>query len=164
MKKVILFGFAMLMAGSVFCQAPMDNNQQKQVKEIHKNVTKEHKAILNNPTLTVDEKKARLSATKDERDEKLAAVLTSEQVSALKEKDPIDWNKALSAIEKQEKSRLKTERDQKLKEVDKEIRVLDGQQDDIKRQMQALKRSQKDLDEQYKAAKAKKKEINAQYK
>ena len=164
MKKFVLFGMIMLMAGNVFCQTPMDKSQKKQVSEIHKKVTKEHDAILKNPTLTADEKKARIDATKTARDAQLAVVLSTDQKNALLAKDPIKWTKMYSAIEKQEKSKMKAERDQKLKEVDKQIRELDSQQAEIKRQTQELKRKQKDLDVLYKAARAKKKEINAQYK
>ena len=164
MKRIILVVFAMFLAGSVFCQTPLDKTQQKKVKEIHKNVSKEHDAILKNLALTADEKKARVDATKNARDAQLAAIMTSEQAVALKSKDPIDWKKAYLQIEKQEKSRLKDERDQKLREVDKLIRDVDSQKDEIKKQQNELKRKQKDLDDQLKELKTKKKGINAQYK
>jgi len=164
MKRIILVVFAMFLAGSVFCQVPLDKSQEKRIKEIHKNVSKEHDAILKNLALTVDEKKARVDATKNARDAQLAAIMTSEQIAAVKSKDPIDWNKAYQKIEKQEKSRLKDERDQKLREVDKNIREIDSQQEELKRQQNELKRKQKDLDDQRKVLKTQKKGINIQYK
>ena len=164
MKKFFLLGIIMLITGNVFCQTPMDKDQQKKVKEIHKEITKEHNAILKNSALSADEKKARVDATRGKRDSQLASVLSLEQKNTLLTKDPINWKKVYSSIEKQEKSRLKAERDQKLKEVDRQVRELDIQQAEIKKQMQDLKRRQKDLDDLYKQAKAKKKEINAEYK
>ena len=164
MKKIVLAVFAMFLAGSVFCQAPLDKDQEKKVKNIHKNVSKEHEAILNNTLLTVDEKKARVDATKNARDAQLASIMTSEQAVALKSKDTIDWNKVHSRIEKMEKARLKGERDQKLKEVDQKIRDIDSQQDEIKKQQNELKRRQKDLDDQRKLLKTQRKGISDQYK
>jgi len=164
MKKIILSVLVMFLAGHVFCQAPLDKSQQKRVKEIHKSVTKDNDAILKNSAISADEKKDRVDAIKNSRDARLAAILTSEQIAAVKAKDPIDWNKVYNKINKAENSRLKAERDQKLKEVDKQMKDLDSQQDDIKRQMNELKRRQKDLTNQQKALKAKKKEINARYK
>jgi len=164
MKKFFLLGIIMLIAGNVFCQTPLDKNQQKKVKEIHKEITKEHNAILKNSALTADEKKARIDATRGKRDSQLAAVLSVEQKNTLLTKDPINWKNVYGEVEKQEKSRLKAEKDQKLKEVDKQVKDLDSQQAEIKKQMQDLKKRQKDLDDQYKQAKAKKKDINAQYK
>ena len=164
MKKFVLFGIMMFIAGNVFCQTPLDKDQKKKVDEIHKNITKEHAAILKNVALTADQKKARIAATRGERDSQLAAVLTPEQKDALLKKDPINWDKAYSAIDKQEASKLKAEKDQKLKEVDRQVKDLDSQKADIKRQSADLKKKQKDLDNQYKEAKAKKKEIEAQYK
>jgi len=164
MKKIVFIGIFVFLAGNVFCQAPLDKDQQKKVKEIHKNISKEHDGILKNQTLTVDEKKSRVDATKGARDAQLADVLTSEQIDALKAKDPIDWNKMYLAIEKQEKSRLKSEMDQRLKEVDKEVKDLKNQQDDVKRQMSDLKKKEKDLGAQQKELSAKKKSIKAEYK
>ena len=164
MKKIILAVFVMLLTIPVYCQTPLDKDQQKKVKKIHKDISKEHDNILKNTTLTVDEKKARVDATKNARDAQLATIMTSEQASALKSKDPIDWNKAYLRIEKQEKSRLKDERDQKLREVDKQIRDVESQQDDIKKQMNELKRKQKDLGDQNKVLRTQKKGIKAQYK
>ncbi len=166
MKKIIFIGILAFMAGNVFCQtaAPMDKDQQKKVKNIHKQVEKQHEDVLKNQTMTADEKKARVQATKNERDAQLDEVLTPEQASAVKAKDPINWDKTHGKIDKQEKSRLKAEKDQKLKDVDKQSRELESQQDDVKKQMNDLKRKQKDLDEQQKALKKKKKDINAQYK
>ena len=166
MKKIIFIGIFMFLAGNIFCQTitPMDKNQQKTVKQIHKDVQKQHNDILKQPTMSADEKKDRVEASKSQRDAKLSEFLTYDQVVAVKLKDPIDWAGAHKKIEKQEKSRLKAERDVKLKEVDKEVRVLDGQQDALKKQMNDLKREQKNLDEQQKALKQRKKEINAQYK
>ena len=164
MKRIVLFGFALLVAGNVLAQTPMDKEQQKKVKDIHKRVAKEHDIILKNLALTVDEKKARVAATQNDRDAQLAALLNSEQITAVKAKDPIAWSKVYSRIEKQEKSRLKDERDQKLKEVDRQIKELDSQQSDVKRQMDELKRKQKELDAQHRALKAQHKEIVAQYK
>ena len=164
MKKIILVVCAMFMAVSVFCQTPLDKDQQKKVKEVNKSVSKEHDAILKNSTLTVDEKKARVEATKNSRDAQLEVIMTPEQVAALKSKDPVDWNKAILRIEKQEKARLKDERDQKLREVDQKIREIDSQQDEIKRQQNELKRKQKDLNDQNKSLKTQKKGIIAQYK
>ena len=164
MKKIIFIGFFVFLTGNVFCQATMDKVQQQKVKEIHKNVSKEHDDILKNLTLTVDEKKSRVDATKNARDAELAAVLTSEQVNAVKAKDPIDWNKMYLKIEKQEKSRMKDEMDQRLKEVDKEAKEVKNQQDDIKKQMNDLKKKQKDLGDQQKALKERTKMIKAEYK
>ena len=164
MKKIILSVFVMFLAGHVFCQSPMDKDQQKKVKEIHKKVTKENDVIMKNSAIAVNEKKALVDANKNARDAQLAVVLNSEQVAAVKSKDPIAWDKVYNKIDNMEKSRLKAERDQKLKEVDRQIRELDGQQDDLKRQMNELKRRQKDLDDQRKALKTQKKGINAQYK
>ena len=165
MKKSIFIGIFVFLAGNIFCQTtPMDKNQQKAVKQIHKEVQQQHNDVVKHPTMTVDEKKARVEATKNERDAKLSGLLTSEQVEAVKVKDPIDWNGTVKKIDKQEKSRLKAERDLNLKEVDKEVRDIEGQQDDIKKQMNDLKRKQKDLDDQQKVLKQKRKDINAQYK
>ena len=152
------------MAGNLFCQAPMDKEQQKKVKEIHRNITNDHKALLKNQALSVDEKKARVSASRTSRDAQLAVVLTSEQIDAVKAKDPIKWDKVVSDIDKQERSRLKGERDQKLQEVDRHLRDLKSQQDDVKFQMNELKRRQKDLAGQQKTLKTEQKQIKAQYK
>jgi len=164
MKKIIIVVFAMFLAGSAFCQTPLDKNQQKKVKAIHKNVKKEHDAVLKDAALTVDGKKARFDATKIARDAQLAVLLTSEQIAVVKSKDPIDWNKAYQKIEKQEKSRLKDERDHKLREIDKQIRDIESQKDELKNQQNELKRRQKDINDQLKALKTKKKGIKAQYK
>ena len=164
MKKIILVVAAIFWAGSVFCQAPLDKDQQKKVKEVNKSVSKEHDAILKNSTMSVDEKKARVEATKNSRDAQLAVIMTPEQVVALKSKDPVDWDKAILKIEKQEKARLKDERDQKLREVDQKIRDVNSQQDEVKRQQNELKRKQKDLNDQQKSLKTQKKGINAEYK
>ena len=165
MKKSIFIGIFVFLAGNIFCQTtPMDKNQQKAVKQIHKEIQQQHNDVIKHTTMSVDEKKARVEATKSERDAKLSGLLTSEQAAAVKAKDPIDWNGTVKKIDKQEKSRLKAERDLKLKEVDKDARVLDGQQDEIKKQMNDLKRKQKDLDDRQKELKQKRKEINAQYK
>ena len=166
MKKIIFIGIFMFLAGNIFCQttAPMDKNQQKQVKQIHKQIQKQHNDVVKHQTMTVDEKKASVEASKNERDAKLAEILTPEQMATVKLKDPVDWAGAHKKIDKQEKSRLKVERDQKLKEVEKEVRVLEGQEDEIKKQMNDLKRKQKDISDQQKTLKQRKKEINAQYK
>jgi len=165
MKKIIFIGVFMFLAGNIFCQTtPMDKDQQKKVKQIHKEIQKQHGDVLKHPTMTVDEKKARVEATKSERDAKLAELLTPEQAEAVKTKDPVDWAGTHKKIDKQEKSRLKAERDLKLKEVDKEARELESQQDDIKKQMNDLKRKQKDLSDQQKVIKQNRKDINAQYK
>ena len=165
MKKVIFIGIFMFLAGNIFCQTvPVDKNQQKQVKQIHKEIQKQHSDVIKHPTMTVDEKKARVEATKRERDARLSGILSSEQVEAVKLKDPVDWNGTHKKIDKQETSRLKAERDVKLREVDKEIRDIDGLLDDIKVQMNDLKRKQKDLSDQKKVLKQKRKGINAQYK
>ena len=82
----------------------------------------------------------------------------------MKLKDPVDWDGTMKKIDKQEKSRLKAERDQKLSEVEKEVRDLKGEQEDIKKQMNDLKRKQKDIGDQQKVLKQRKKDINAQYK
>ncbi len=164
MKKLFIIGLLLFMAGNVFCQTAIDKDQQKKVKEIHKQVQKQHDEVVKHPSMSVDEKKNRVYATKNERDSKLADVLSPEQMEAVKAKDPIDWDGTIKKIDKQEKSRLKAERDQKLKDVDKQNRDLESQQDDIKKQMNDLKRKQKDLDEQQKALKQQKKDINAQYK
>jgi chromosome segregation ATPase len=163
MKKIIFIGLFVFLTANVFCQAP-DKAQQKKVNDIHKSISKEHGDILKNQVLTVDEKKSRVDDTKSARDAQLADVLTSEQIDALKAKDPISWNKVYLQIEKQEKSRLKSEMDQRLKEVDKDVKDLKGQQDDIKKQMSDLKKKEKDLSEQQKALNAKKKAIRAEYK
>jgi len=164
MKKIIFIGLFVFLTGNVFCQATLDKDQQRQVKEIHKNVSKEHDEILKNLTMTVDEKKYRVDNTKSARDAQLAEILNSEQINALKVKDPIDWNKIYLKIEKQEKSRMKAEMDQRLKEVDKEVKEVKTQQDDIKKQMNDLKKKQKDLGDQQKVLNEKKKKIKAEYK
>ncbi len=166
MKKIVFIGLLVFMAGNIFCQtaAPLNKDQQKKVKNIHKQMEKSHNDVVKHPTMTAEEKKSRVHATKSERDAQLAAVLSPEQVEAVKAKDPINWDGTINKIDKQEKSRLKAERDQKLKEVDKQNSDLEGQQDDIKKQMSDLKRKQKDLDDQQKSLKQRKKEITAQYK
>jgi len=164
MKKIIFISLFVFLTGNVFCQATLDKAQQTKVKEIHKNVSKEHNDILKNLTMTVDEKKSRVDGTKSTRDAQLADLLNSEQINAVKAKDPIDWNKMYLKIEKQEKSRMKAEMDQRLKEVDREAREIKDQQDDAKRQMNDLKRKQKDLGDQQKELKNKKKNIKAEYK
>lgn len=164
MKKIIFIGILTFLAGNVFCQATMDKDQQKKVKDIHKEVVKKHADILKDPNITADEKKRRVDVTKSERDAKLSALLNSDQVNAVKAKDPISWDKMYLKIEKQEKAKLKAERDQRLREVDSQIRDVNSQNDDVKRQMNDLKRKQKDLNDQQKILKAKKKAINAEYK
>ena len=164
MKKIILSILVMFLAGYVFCQTPMNKDQEKKVKEIHKSVTKDNDVILKNSALSADEKKARVDANKSARDARLAVVLNSEQIAAVKVKDPIDWNKVYNKIDKAEKSRLKAERDQKVKEVDKQMKELDNQQGELKKQMNELKKKQKDLSDQQKILKSEKKAINAQYK
>ena len=164
MKRIIFIGFLISLAGIAFCQTPLDKTLQKKVSDINKQIEKQHNDILKNPTWTVDEKKARVEATRVDRDAQLAKVLTPEQVAAVTAKDPINWSKTISKIDAQEQSRLKGERDQKLKEVDQQLRALGGQQDDITKQMKDLKRKQKDLSDQQSALKKKKKEINAFYK
>jgi chromosome segregation ATPase len=134
------------------------------VKEITKQVQKQHDDIVKNSIITVEEKKSRVEASKSERDAKLAEFLTPGQVDAVKAKDPVDWKKINDKIDSREKSRLKSERDQKLKDVDRQMKDLESRQDDIKKQMNDLKRKQKDLDEQQKALKRQKKNINAEYK
>ena len=142
----------------------MDKSQQKMVKQIHKETQQRHNDVLRNPTMTANEKKAHIEASKSERDAKLSGLLTSEQVATVKAKDPINWNGTVDKIDKQEKSRLSAERDMRLMEVDKELRGIEGQQDEIKKQLSDLKRKQKDLDDQQKALKLNRKSINAQYK
>jgi len=164
MKRFIFIGFLISLSGIVLCQTPLDKTQQKKVSEINKQVQKQHNDILKNSALAVDEKKSRVEATKSERDAELAKVLTPDQVNAVKAKDPINWTKVMDQIDKQERSRLKGERDQKLKEVDQQIRTVNGQQDDVKKQIKDLQRKQKDLNDQQSALKKKKKEINAYYK
>lgn len=163
MKKVLFISIFVFLAGNVFCQA-LDKDQQKKVKEVHKNVSKELDGILKNQVLTVDEKKARVDASKSSRDAQLAVIISSEQIDAVKQKDPVDWNKTILKIEKQEKSRLKDEMNQKLKEVDGEIKDLNTQQDDLKKQMSDLQKKQKSIGEQQKSLKAKKKAIKSEYK
>ena len=165
MKKSIFIGIFMFMAGNIFSQiAPMDKSQQKRVKQIHKEIQQRHNNLIKHPTMTVDEKKASVEATKSERDARLSGILSPEQVVAVKQKDPVDWDGAVRKINSQEKSRLKVERDQKLRDVDKEIRDVEGQQDDLKLQINDLKRKQKDLDDLQKILKQKRKDINTQYK
>jgi len=164
MKKIVFIGLFVFLAGNVFCQTTLDKVQQKKVNDIHKSVSKQHSDILKNQILSVDEKKSRVDATKSARDAQLEEVLTSEQIEALKAKDPINWNKLYLQIEKQEKSRLKAEMDQKLKDVDKEVKDVKSQQDDIKRQMNDLNKKNKDLSAQLKELNAKKKAIKAEYK
>ncbi len=167
MKK-FFFVVLMFVAGNVFCQTSqstaLDKEQEKKVKSIHKQVQKQHDEVINHPTMSAEEKKSRIYATKDERDAQLADVMTPEQAAAVKAKDPVNWDKAISKVDKQESTKRKAERDQKLKEVDKQAKDLDSQQGDVKKQMDDLKRKQKDLDEQQKALKQQKKDINAQYK
>ncbi len=167
MKRFILIGLSLLMAGNVFCQAPdgtLDKTQQKKVKEINKQTQKQHDDILKHPTMSAEEKRTRIQASKDERDEKLANVLTPEQVSTVKSKDPVDFDGAVKKVDKQEKAQLKAEKDQKLKDISQQEKALDKQNDDFKRQMEDLKRKQADLKDQQKALKEKRKEINTQYK
>lgn len=154
----------MFLAANAFCQTPMDKDQQKEVKAIHKQVLKDNNDILKNQNLTADEKKYRIEASRNARDAKLDRALTSEQVSAVKAKDPINWDKTFNQIDKQEKSRLTAERDQRIREVDRELRDLSGHQDEIKKQMNDLKRRQKDFSDQEKILKNKKKSIKAEYK
>ena len=164
MKKIIFIGTLMFLAANSFCQTPMDKDLDKQVKAIHKQVLKDNNDVLKNQSLTAGEKKNRIEASRSARDAKLAGVLTSEQVNAVKAKDPINWDKTLNQIDRQEKSRLTAERDQRIREVDRELRDISGQQDDIKKQMNDLKRQQKDFSEQEKVLKNKKKSIKAEYK
>jgi len=161
MKRFISILVLVSLTGIVFSQTPLDKNQQKRVSEITKQIQKQHNDILKSTALAVDEKKSRVEATRSERDAELAKVLSPEQVNTVKAKDPINWSKVMDQIDKQEKSRLKGERDQKLKEVDQQLRVLSGQQDDVTKQMKDLKRKQKDISDQQSALKKKKKEINA---
>ena len=112
MKKIFLAVFVMLLANNAFCQTPLDKEQQKKVKKIHQQVSKEHGAILKNQSLTVNEKRDRVDASKTARDAHLAVFMTQEQVVGVMSKDPIDWNKVYVRIEKQELSRLKNERKQ----------------------------------------------------
>ena len=163
MKRIIFIGFLLSLSGIALCQAPLDKAQKKRVAEINKQVQKQHNDILKS-TISVDEKKSRVEETRRERDAELAKVLSFEQVTAVTAKDPVDWSKMISKIDKQEKARLKSERDQKLKEVDQQLRDVGSQQDDVSKQMKDLKRKQKDLSEQQKALKKQKKEINAFYK
>ena len=164
MKKIVFIGLFVFLTGNVFCQATLDKAQQKKVNEIHKSVSKEHSDILKSQILSVEEKKSRVDATKSARDAQLDDLLTSEQIDAVKAKDPINWNKVYLQIEKQEKSRLKDEMDQKLKDVDKEVKDVKSQQDDIKKQMSDLNKKNKDLGAQLKELNAKKKAIKAEYK
>ena len=164
MKRIIFIGLFVFLTGNVFCQATLDKDQQKKVKEIHKKISKEHDDILKNQTLSVNDKKSRVDATKNSRDAQLEVVLSSEQVNTVKAKDPIDWSKTYLKIEKQEKSRMKAEMDLKIKEVDKESKDVKVQQDDIKKQMKDLKGKEKELGDQQKALKEKKKAIKAEYK
>ena len=164
MKKIVFIGLFVFLTGNVFCQATLDKAQQKKVNEIHKSVSKEHSDILKSQILSVEEKKSRVDATKSARDAQLDDLLTSEQIDAVKAKDPINWNKVYLQIEKQEKSRLKSEMDQKLKDVDKEVKDVKSQQDDIKKQMSDLNKKNKELDAQLKELNAKKKAIKAEYK
>ena len=164
MKRIIFIGFLISLAGIAFCQAPLDKAQKKKVSEINKQVQKQHNDILKNTVWTVEEKKSRVETTRHERDAELAKVLSSDQVTALTAKDPVKWDKTISQIDKQERSRLKGERDQKIREVDQQLRVVNGQQDDVKKQIKDLQRKQKDLNDQQSTLKKKKKEINAYYK
>lgn len=164
MKKFISILAFISLAGVVFCQTPLDKNLQKKVADINKQIQKQHNDILKNTVLTVDEKKSRVEASKTQRNAELEKVLTPEQVTAVTAKDPINWSKVNDQIDKQEKSRLKGEKDQKLKEVDQQLRALGSQQDDVKKQIKDLQRKQKDLNDQQSALKKKKKEINAYYK
>ena len=164
MKRIIFIGLFAFLTAHVFCQAPLSKDQQQRVKEIHKNISKEHDDILKNQTLTVDEKKSYVDDTKRARDAQLADVLTPEQINVVKAKDPIDWNKVYLKIEKQEKSRLNDEMEEKLKEVDKHLKELESHQDDLKKQMAELKKKEKDLGEQEKALKVQKKAIKDEYK
>jgi len=164
MKKIVFIGLFAFLTANVFGQVTLDKDQQKKVKEIHKNVSNQHNDILKNQGLTVDEKKSRVDDSKGARDALLADVLTSEQIDAVKAKDPIDWNKMYLKIEKQEKSRMKAEMDLKIKEVDNEAKVIKSQQDELKKQMNDLKSRQKELGDQQKALNARKKAIKAEYK
>ena len=164
MKRIIFIGFFVSLAGIAFCQAPLDKVQKKKVSEINKQVQKQHNDILKSTVWPVDEKKSRVEASRRERDAELGRVLTPDQVNAITAKDPVKWEKTISQIDKQERSRLKGERDQKIREVDQQLRSVNGQQDDIKKQIKDLQRKQKDLGDQQKVLKKQKKEINAYYK
>ena len=164
MKKIIFIGFFVFLAGHAFCQEPLSKDQQKRVKAIHKEVLQEHNSIVKNQNISAQEKKSRIESTRSQRDTKLAAMLSSEQVNAVKAKDPIKWDKTHNQIDKIERAQMNAERDLKLREIDRQSRELSSEQDNIKKSLNDLKRKQKDLADQQKALKQKKKEINAQYK
>ncbi len=168
MIKKILFIGLLFIAGSAFSQhiknVPLNSEQEKKVKTLHKDVNSQLKAVIENNKMTADEKKNKVYEIKAQRNEQLHKELLPEQIGTILEKDPIKWDNALKQIDKTETAKLKAERDGKLKELDKQITDLEKQNDGLQKQIDDLKQKQKELGNQVNGIKQQKKEVNAQYK
>lgn len=161
MKKFLFIGL-LFVAGNVFCQT-LSKEQEKQVKNIHKQVQKEIDDVIDSPDLSAEDKKNRISAAKDKRDAQLANVVSAEQAFSVKAKDPVKWDKAISKVDKQESAKLKTEMNEKLDVLDDQAKELDGRESEIKDQIRILKKEQDEVNAQQKALKNKRKGVKAQY-
>jgi hypothetical protein len=161
MKTLLLIGLLCL-AGIASGQT-LTKEQEKQVKTINKQVEQEIDDVVNNPSLTSDEKKHRIYAAKDRRDARLEETLTTDQAAAAKLKDPVKWSKAVDKIDKMEGAKLKGEMHDKLKVIDEQEKELDTKDDDIEMRIKILKKEQEEINLQRKALRQQRKVIKTQY-
>ena len=164
MRKVFLAGMLLLLSASVFCQEPLTKDQEKRVKAVQSETTKRLNAIVANEKMSPGEKKANMQLLRNERDAKLADFMTSAQVSQILAKDSVKWDAAIKKIDKNEATRLKNERQDKLNEISLQQKELDKRQAELDKQMKELKIKQEDIKKQRKVLKDKEKATKSQYK
>lgn len=167
MKKFMFISLVFL-TSSVFGQhiknVPLNSEQEKKVKALHKDVKDQLASVISNSKMGADEKKAKVQEIKNFRNEQLHRELLPEQIGTILEKDPIKWQDAIKQIDKSESTKLKAERDAKLGDLDKQIKDISNQEGSLQKQINDLKGKQNDLKNQRKKIEGQKKEVNKQYK
>ncbi len=162
MRNIFLFGM-LLLAINAFGQEPLTKDQEKKLKTIQKETTKQLNSIVDNAEMTQGEKKSRIQLLKNERDSKLADFMASTQVSQALSKDPVKWSKAEKQIDKNEVARLKNEKKNRLAEISSQQKLLEKQESDIEKQLKDLKAKQADIKQQQKNLKNKEKSVKSEY-
>ena len=163
MKKIFLVGM-LLLSASVFCQEPLTKDQEKKLKTIQKETTKQLNSIVDDEKMTSGEKKSNVQLLKNERDAKITGFMANAQVEAALAKDPVKWDAALKRIDKNETARLKKEKQSRLNEIDLQQKELSKQDKDFDKQIKDLKSRQDDIKKQQKALKEKEKAVKDEYK
>ena len=163
MRKIFLFGM-LLLAVNAFCQEPLTKDQEKKLKTIQQETTKQLNSIVSDTKMTPGEKKSKVQLLKNGRDAKLADFMAVSQVEKALTKDPVKWDAAMKQIDKNETTRLKEEKQKRLDEISSQQKELDKQQAEIDRQIKDLKGRQDKIKQQQKALNDKQKAVKNEYK